>query len=140
MNAKIRGALARNLTIDMTTTGRRSGKPGRTEIRSHRTGGRYHATGTPGRRDWHANLLADPWSAFRLKEPVRADLPARAAPVTGRAERRRVFLAGKTIWERPDERTIEEWVEHAPRREVTFEESPDDRMEGRVRRQGRADA
>ena len=41
--------------------------------------------------DWHANLLADPDFTFHLKNGIRADLPARATPVTDPAERQAVL-------------------------------------------------
>lgn len=41
--------------------------------------------------DWHANLLADPDFTFHLKSGIRADLVARATPVTDPAERQAVL-------------------------------------------------
>ena len=43
--------------------------------------------------DWHANLLANPSFTFHLKNGVRADLSARATPVTDPAERQAVLEA-----------------------------------------------
>lgn len=83
----------RERIIDITTTGRRTGRPHRIEIFFYRAGGRtYLCSGAGGgATDWHANLLADPRFTFHLKNVVRADLPARATPVTGAAERRAVL-------------------------------------------------
>ena len=44
-----------------------------------------------GATDWHANLLADPDFTVHLRNGIRADLPARATPVTDPAERRAVL-------------------------------------------------
>jgi hypothetical protein len=53
-------ALAAVRTIEITTTGRRSGRPARVEIWWFHFENRFIITGTPGRRDWLANLEADP--------------------------------------------------------------------------------
>jgi deazaflavin-dependent oxidoreductase (nitroreductase family) len=118
---EVQSALDHDLTIDITTTGRRSGRPRTTEIWYHRFDGRYFITGTPGRRDWYANLQANPEFTFHLKESARADLPARARLVTDAEEKRRVLLGADSIWDKPDERTVEEWVRHSPMVEVIFE-------------------
>ena len=80
-------------TIDITTTGRRTGRPRRIEIFFYRAAGNtYLCSGAGGAAtDWHANLLADPAFTFHLKNGVRADLPARATPVTDPAERQAVL-------------------------------------------------
>ena len=80
MDEHIRNALEQDETIDITTTGRKSGQPRRTEIWFRRVRGRTYITGTPGPRDWYVNMLADPRFIFHLKESVQADLPARARP------------------------------------------------------------
>lgn len=53
MEPNVAAALARDLTIDIVTTGRKSGRKRRTEIWFHRIEGRYFITGMPGRRDWN---------------------------------------------------------------------------------------
>jgi len=83
-------ALARDKVIDITTTGARTGQARRTEIWFHRVDDRIYITGSPGKRDWYANLLAFPSFTFHLKESCQADLPARAIAITDPAERRRV--------------------------------------------------
>jgi deazaflavin-dependent oxidoreductase (nitroreductase family) len=99
MDAAVRAAVeitpaasTRDRIIDITTTGRRTGLPRRIEIFFYRAGGEtYLCSGTRGRpTDWYANLLATPEFTFHLKHHVRADLRARATPVTG-AERRAVL-------------------------------------------------
>ncbi len=93
MDPKIKQALERDRTIDITTIGRKSGQPRRIEIWFHRLEGRLFITGTPGRRDWYANLKAHPEFTFHLKESAQADLPARARPIEDPAERRRILSA-----------------------------------------------
>ena len=75
MDAETRAALDRDRTIDITTTGRRSGQPRRIETWFYNVDGRIYLSGSPGRRDWYANLQADPRLVFHLKQNVRADLP-----------------------------------------------------------------
>src|SRR6266851_3143574 len=78
MDEAIRQALELDRTIDITTTGRKSGRPQRIEIWFHNLDGRLYITGTPGRRNWYANLSANPDFTFHLKVSAQADLAARA--------------------------------------------------------------
>ncbi|MDQ2815721.1 MAG: nitroreductase/quinone reductase family protein [Actinomycetota bacterium] len=80
-------------TIDITTTGRRSGQPRRIEICFYRFEDSPYLSGVPGprTRDWLANLTAEPHFVFHLKHGVVADLPAVATVITEPAERRRVL-------------------------------------------------
>ena len=66
MNDQIRDALAKDRVIDITTTGRVSGEPRRKEIWFHNLDGNLYITGTPGKRDWYANLVAHPEFTFHL--------------------------------------------------------------------------
>lgn len=79
--------------IDITTLGRRTGRPRRIEIFFYRAAGiTYLCSGAGGAAtDWHANLLANPTFTFHLKNGIRTDLPARATPVTDPAERQAVL-------------------------------------------------
>src|SRR5450631_4399201 len=81
-------------TIDITTTGRRSGEPRRIEIVFYRFEDSIYLSGIPGprTRDWLANLTAEPRFTFHLKHRVVADLPAVATVITDQTERRRVFI------------------------------------------------
>ncbi|CAI9402458.1 nitroreductase/quinone reductase family protein [Nocardioides sp. T2.26MG-1] len=83
----------RERIIDITTLGRRTGRPRRIEIFFYRAlGNTYLCSGAGGAAtDWHANLLANPDFTFHLKNGIRADLPARATPVTDPAEREAVL-------------------------------------------------
>ena len=82
MDDKIKQALATDQTIDITTTGRASGQPRRIEIWFHYIDEQVYITGTPGKRDWYANMVAHPDMTFHLKESIQADIPATATPIT----------------------------------------------------------
>jgi deazaflavin-dependent oxidoreductase (nitroreductase family) len=120
MDDRVREALTRDRTIDITTTGRRSGAPQRKEIWFHNLDSAVYITGTPGKRDWYANLLATPDFTFHLKGSVVADLPARATPVIDADTRRAIFSRILTTLGRPDD--IEAWMERSPLVAVSFEE------------------
>jgi F420H(2)-dependent quinone reductase len=91
MDARIRKALETDRTIDITTTGRTSGRPRRIEMWFHNLDGRLYLTGTPGTRDWYANLQQHPALTFHLKGRVRVDLPARATAIVDPARRRTIL-------------------------------------------------
>ncbi len=116
----VAAALAKDLVIDITTSGRASGEPRRIEIWYHVVDGRYYITGRPGPRSWYANLLAEPKLTFHLKESAQADLPATARPVTDPEEKRRVFLNAPKLAEYISEANVQEWVEGSPLIEVVF--------------------
>lgn len=116
---KIDAALATDLTIDITTTGRTSGQPRRIEIWFVNVGGRIFITGTPGPRDWMSNLAANNRLIFHLKESVEADLPGRAELVTDRAIREMLFADDSTHWYR-EQTTVEDLVDNAPTVEIYF--------------------
>jgi len=123
MDDSIRRALAGGLTCDITTTGRTSGKPRRIEIWYFVIDGQVYITGTPGPRDWYANLLAQPRLVFHLKQGARADLPGRAIPITDPAERRRIMNAimRSNSWFRAQEFDLDAWVAGSPLVAVEFE-------------------
>ncbi|MDG4781163.1 nitroreductase/quinone reductase family protein [Micromonospora sp. WMMD961] len=85
----------RERIVDITTTGRRTGRQRRIEIFFYRAhGATYLCSGAGGGpTDWHANLRANPAFTFHLKNGVTADLPAHATPVTDPAERAAVLAA-----------------------------------------------
>jgi len=120
----IQRTLERGQTIDMTTTGRRSGRPRRIEIVFHNIDGRIYISGTPfqgRRRSWLANLEANPQFTFHLKGKVKADLPATARIIDGEAERREVLAHVARNWGRTD---LEAMVRYSPLIEVTFDSKP----------------
>ena len=103
MNDHIRRALSRGHTIDMTTTGRKSGQPRRIELVFHAIDGRVYVSGMPGfPRSWMANIRANPRVTFHLKGPVKADLPSTAREITEPGERRRIMEQVARNWNRTD--------------------------------------
>lgn len=81
--------------------------------------GHYIITGTPGPRDWYANLLVDPRLTLHL--PGGYDLEATTTVVVDPAFRRRAFSAEKTAWYRT-QTTIEDLVARSPMVELSFVE------------------
>ncbi len=81
--------LARGGLIDITTIGRRSGRPRRIEIVFHNVDGHIVISGMPSRRTraWIHNLEADPRMTVHLKGLVAADLPATARVISDAVER-----------------------------------------------------
>ena len=116
-------------TVDITTTGRRSGFPRRIEIVFYRLEDGIYLTGIPApkQRDWLANLAARPEFTFHLKHGVVADLPATATVITDATERRRllaVVVEQFNVRRDPDGpwpvAVLEEWVERSPLARVVF--------------------
>lgn len=117
-------ALRIDTTIDITTTGRSSGRSRRIEIWFLNVDGRIFITGTPGPRDWYANLHTDNALTFHLKESVQADLPGRARVVHDRATRRLVFEHPAAAWYR-SQTPLDELIATAPMVEISFEPMSD---------------
>ena len=120
MDEQVRRALGRDRVIDITTTGRKSGRPRRIETWFHNLDGRLYLTGTPGPRDWYANLVANPAFTFHLKESATADLPARARPIIEPAERRAVLARILAYLGRAGD--LDAWVTGSPLVEVSFDD------------------
>lgn len=112
-------ALRRGHTIDITTTGRHSGKARRIEVVFHNIDGRIYISGMPRpqKRSWLANLESDPGFTFHLKGAVKADLPATARVIDTEAERREVLEHVARAWKRHD---LDYMVRYSPLIEVTF--------------------
>jgi deazaflavin-dependent oxidoreductase (nitroreductase family) len=121
MNEKISASLAHGHTIDITTTGRRTGLPRRIEIVFHNMNGRLIITGSPRsdhKRAWLYNLEADPSLTFHLKGSVDADLPATARVITDPTERRAIAeWVVANAWRNQDVEAMTAW---APMVEVTI--------------------
>jgi deazaflavin-dependent oxidoreductase (nitroreductase family) len=107
-------------TVDITTIGRKSGKPRTLEIVFHNIDGRIFISGIPfpKRRSWLANLDADPHMTFHLKGNVRTNLPATARVIEDETERREILPHIARNWGRKD---LEKMVEQSPLIEVTLE-------------------
>lgn len=119
LDESVRDALTRGGRIDITTTGRKTGEPHRIEIAFHNIDGRLYISGMPGfKRNYIANLSANPHFVFHLKDGVRADLPATARIITDDAERRAVLLHIARTWKRDD---LEAMVDSSPLFEVTLD-------------------
>jgi deazaflavin-dependent oxidoreductase (nitroreductase family) len=121
MDTAISQALARGRVIDITTTGRRTGRPRRIEIVFHNIDGRIYISGMPRAdraRAWLRNLESDPSLIVHLKGDVTADLPATARVITDPAERRRIFDWITTHAWRQDP---EQMLAHSPLIEVTLD-------------------
>ena len=123
MDEAIRQALARGLTCDITTIGRKSGRPIRIEIWYFVVDGDVYLTGTPGPRDWYANMLAEPRFTFHVKDGARAVLPARAVPIDEPAERRKIMgaIMRENSWFAAQQFDLDEWVAGSPLIKVAFE-------------------
>ena len=119
---QIAAALANDLVIDITTTGRTSGEAKRIEIWFHNVDDRYYITGRPGPRSWYANVLANPAIMFHLKQSTEADLEGTARAVTDPDEKRSVFLSAKKLSEYINQDNVQDWVDGSPLIEVVFGE------------------
>ena len=124
MTPEVIAALESDGTIDITTTGARSGVPRRNEIWFMQLAGRTFITGTSAPRNWYANVLADPRLIFHLKETLTADLSARAVPVVDEPTRRWVFTQPHpwNDWYLEHE-SLDSLVASAPMVEVLFAET-----------------
>lgn len=106
-------------TIEITTAGRRSGRKVRIEIWWFHFEDRFLITGTPGPRDWLANLETDPRMTVHV---LGRDLAAIARPVTDREFRGRFFAQSnaEVDWYRA-QAELDELVDRAPMIEVVLE-------------------
>jgi deazaflavin-dependent oxidoreductase (nitroreductase family) len=115
-------ALSRGHLVDITTTGRRTGKKRRLEIAFHNIDGRVYISGMPSPRcrNWLSNLDADPHFTFHLKGGVKADLPATARIIEDVEERRAILPHVARAWRRND---VDRMVEQSPLIEVLLDSS-----------------
>ena len=119
MDPEVEHALKADSLIDMTTIGKQTGKPHKVEIAFHNFDDALYITGLPGKRDWYANLLAEPRFTFHLKQSTQADLLAKAIPITDEATRRQVLAKVVEKWNRQNE--LEAFVQSSPLVEVQLE-------------------
>jgi hypothetical protein len=120
--------------IDITTTGRVTGKPHRHEIRLHIAEGQLYITGSVGGsgketgpnfpRDWYRNMVATNAFILHLKGDVRgskesiADFNATASPLLDPEERRAALVALLANYGHQDELDLR--VAQAPLVQVTL--------------------
>ena len=125
MDPEVKATLERDRTVDITTTGRRSGRTSRIETWFYRSRGRYFLSGSPGKRDWQANLIANPRMKFHLKESMTRSLDATAIPIKDADERRAIisgfdrFQEGAATFLGSD---LDAWVEGSPLIELVFDD------------------
>jgi deazaflavin-dependent oxidoreductase (nitroreductase family) len=126
MDDSIQRALRRGHTIDITTTGRRTGTARRIELVFHNIDGRIVISGSPSRRTrgWIYNLEADPHLTFHLKRSVHADLPATARVITDETERRQ--LAEWIVANAWPNQEVEAMTRFSPFIEVMIDQVPTD--------------
>ncbi len=124
-----RSSPAQDRTVDITTIGARTGRPRRIEIWFHRVYGKYYLSSIPARRDWYANLVANPRFTFHLKNSVRANLHATALPITDEAERRRIFTYMVDDFNQSHNPArivqptrVEDWMAGSPLVEIIFDD------------------
>jgi deazaflavin-dependent oxidoreductase (nitroreductase family) len=102
----IRRVLRHGHTIDITTTGRRTGLPRRIEIVYHSFDGHLYISGMPSPRTraWLHNLRSNPRFTFHLKQLLKADLDATAREITDPAERHEVLAKVARVWRQDAEK------------------------------------
>lgn len=119
----IRRLLSRGGLIDITTTGRRTGRARRLEIVFHNIDGRLVISGMPRadrKRAWLLNLEADPRLTIHLKGTLDEDLPATARVITDPTERRAIAeWVVANAWPRQDPDAM---TAYSPMIEVTLVE------------------
>lgn len=119
MEPGIGAALERGGIADITTIGRKSGLSRRIEIVFHQFDGDYYLTGRPGRkRDWEANIEANPSFTLHLKGDTLADIEVLGEAVADPTEKAKVIRRALVeTWGSPPERVdarLQEWVDSSP--------------------------
>lgn len=109
------GGLEATGTCDLTTVGRRSGHLRHVEIWYVSVDGQMVVTGTPGTRDWLANLRACPQAVLHLRDPVRA-VEVVATEVVDPVKRRHITTEAFRLqpWYASQRYSVEDWVAGAP--------------------------
>lgn len=121
----IREDLVEVRTIELTTFGRRTGLPRSVEIWWFHVGGRFIITGTPGRRDWLANVRANP----RVVIGVQGYQIEATAHEVDSELRELVFSRRETNWY-STQTEFRHLVETAPMIEVVLADTARPRMSG----------
>lgn len=116
MDEATRDRLAGHRTVDMTTFGRKSGEPRTVEIWWFRFEDRFIVTGTPGRRDWLANVRADARVVIEV-DGMRVE--ATASEVSDTEFRSRFFTSTDPRWYRT-QAGLDKLVDEAPMIVVEF--------------------
>jgi deazaflavin-dependent oxidoreductase (nitroreductase family) len=119
MDREVQEAMERGGIADITTIGRSSGEPHRIEIYFHHFDGEFYLTGRHGRkRDWEANIVANPEFTLHLKRGVSADVPVVGEPEPDPEERARILRRALIEnWDSPPDQvdaSLHKWVEGSP--------------------------
>lgn len=119
MDEAVKKAMDRGGIADITTVGRKTGKPRRIEIYFHQFDGEYYLTGRHGpRRDWEANIVANPEFTLHLKRGITADVPVVGEPEPDPEERARILRRALIeSWNSPPEgvdKALHKWVDRSP--------------------------
>ena len=119
MRRELKEALDRGGIADITTIGRKSGLPRRIEIYFHQFDGEYYLTGRPGaRRDWEANIRANPDFTLHLKRGLVEDVPVVGEPEPDPEVRGKILLRALVEnWDSDPARAadaLHRWVEQSP--------------------------
>lgn len=119
METAVKEALNRGGVVDITTIGRKTGKPRRIEIYFHHFDGDYYLTGRPGRkRDWEANIEANRNFTLHLKRGVTADVPVAGESEPDPKKRARILRRALIeSWGSEPEKVdaaLWKWVDQAP--------------------------
>ena len=112
MDPRTIAALDRGQTIDLTTTGRRSGEQRRIEIVFHNIEGRVVISGIPSRRTrgWLHNVRSNPAVTLHFKgADAPADVQGTAREVTDPADRRHLLEQVARNWRRTDVEIMEQY-------------------------------
>ena len=111
-------ALRRGGVVDISTTGRKTGKARRIEIVFHNLDGDFYISGRPGPRDWFANMLADPSFTLHLRRGLDVDLRAISEPVTDAESREplllRILTEGFKVELEEAKERLPTWTAEAP--------------------------
>lgn len=119
MDDSVQNALEAGGIADITTIGRKTGLPRRIEIYFHHFDGDFYLTGRHGRkRDWEANIEANPEFTLHLKRGVVADIPVVGEPEPDPEERARILRRALVeSWDSEPEEveaSLHKWVEGSP--------------------------
>lgn len=119
MDPSVKEAMDRGGIADITTYGRKTGKPYRIEIYFHHFDGEYYLTGRHGRkRDWEANIGANPEFTLHLKRGISADVTVVGEPEPDPEVRARILRRALIEnWDSPPDgvdKALHKWVDGSP--------------------------
>ena len=118
MDETVRQALADDTLIDITTTGRKTGKRHRIEIQFHYVDRRIFISGNPGPRGWYANLVANPQFTWHFTQSLERDIAAEARAITDEADRRAIFERIPQVEDYMGHVVVDDWTKRSPLVEV----------------------